>query len=108
MVTLFYLCAASTTRATTRDVSTSQSITTLLVTETPSTQASSSLASATSISPKTTTVQLATSTGTLVTNGSTSTSSAPANVSFGEYDQCTIVTQIKVGRAEKNNTVYSF
>ncbi|XP_055901604.1 uncharacterized protein LOC106067238 [Biomphalaria glabrata] len=73
---------ASTTRATTRDVSTSQSITTLLVTETPSTQASSSLASATSISPKTTTVQLATSTGTLVTNGSTSTSSAPANVSF--------------------------
>ncbi|KAK6970939.1 serine-rich adhesin for platelets [Biomphalaria glabrata] len=73
---------ASTTRATTRDVSTSQSITTLLVTETPSTQASSSLASATSISPKTTTVQLATSTGTLVTNGSTSTSSAPANISF--------------------------
>ncbi|KAK0050614.1 collagen alpha-1(XII) chain, partial [Biomphalaria pfeifferi] len=73
---------ASTTRATTRDVSTSQSITTLLVTKTTSTQASSSLASATSISPRTTTVQLATSTGTLVTNGSISTSSTPANISF--------------------------
>uniref|UniRef100_A0A2C9KXA0 VWFA domain-containing protein n=1 Tax=Biomphalaria glabrata TaxID=6526 RepID=A0A2C9KXA0_BIOGL len=76
---------ASTTRATTRDVSTSQSITTLHVTETTSTQAStqasSTLASATSISPRTTTVQLATSTGTLVTNGSISTSSAPANIS---------------------------